>query len=100
MQIDNEPPPRQAPTCDEHDGLLFFRMAMLGLDPHAVARGYSMMFDKLKRQCTSCRSWEACVVDLKRDPNNPVWEGYCPNFGTLNEFAAFMEALGMMDEGR
>jgi hypothetical protein len=66
-------------------------MAMLGLDPQAVKRGYSKMFDKLKQQCTSCSSWEACAVDLKRDPTNPVWEAYCPNAGVLNVLVEITE---------
>ena len=31
----------------------------------------------------NCICREPCTVDLKRDPNNPVWETYCPNAGTL-----------------
>jgi hypothetical protein len=30
-------------------------------------------------RCKSCGYRETCAVDLKRDPNNPVWETYCPN---------------------
>ena len=30
----------------------------------------------------NCICREPCTVDLKSDPNNPVWETYCPNAGT------------------
>jgi hypothetical protein len=35
------------------------------------------------RNCAECGYREACAVDLKRDPNNPVWETYCPNAKAL-----------------
>jgi hypothetical protein len=68
-------------TPDEHDDLLDCRMAMLGLD--AIESGDGETFDEIRRRCTSCGYREACAVDLKRDPNNPVWETYCPNSDTL-----------------
>jgi hypothetical protein len=40
-------------------------------------------------RCKSCGYRETCAVDLKRDPNNPVWETYCPNTGA---FIALAEA--------
>ena len=63
----------------EHDELLGFRMAILGLDPYVIECGDRDTFDQIKRSCTSCDFREACMVDLKRDPNNPVWESYCLN---------------------
>ena len=33
-------------------------------------------FSKIMRRCKSCGYREVCTVDLKRDPNNPVWETY------------------------
>jgi hypothetical protein len=41
----------------------------------------------MMRRCLGCGYREACAVDLERDPNNPVWETYCPNAGTLLELA-------------
>ncbi len=73
-------------TPDEYDELLGCRMAMLGLNLDA-ANGDT--FNKIMRRCKSCGSREACAVDLKRDPNNPVWETYCPNTGA---FIALAEA--------
>jgi hypothetical protein len=67
----------------EPDDLLDCRMAMLGLDLHAIECGNSETFEEIMRRCTSCGFREACAVDLKRDPNNPVWETYCPNSEAL-----------------
>jgi len=69
-------------------------MAMLGLDLDVIERDYGETLDKIKRRCMSCSLWEACAVDLKRDPNNPVWEAYCPNSGVLNELSALTVVSG------
>ena len=68
---------------DDRDGLLECRMAMLGLDFGETKRNESDSFDEIRRRCMSCGDREACAVDLKRDPNSPVWEAYCPNAGAL-----------------
>ena len=59
---------------------------MLGLNLDATNRG---TFNEIMRRCKSCGYRDACAVDLKRDPNNPVWETYCPNTGA---FIALAEA--------
>ncbi len=73
-------------TPDEYDELLDCRLAMLGLNLDATNGD---TFNEIVRRCTSCSYREACAVDLKRDPNNPVWETYCPNAGA---FIALAEA--------
>jgi len=73
-------------TLDEHDELLDCRMAMLGLNLD-VTNGDR--FNQIMRRCKSCGHREACAVDLKRDPNSPRWETYCPNTGA---FVALAEA--------
>ena len=73
-------------TPDEHDELLDCRMAMLGLNLDATNGD---TFNEIMRRCKSCGYREACAVDLRRDPNNPVWETYCPNTGA---FIALAEA--------
>jgi hypothetical protein len=80
MQIRNAPP-SEKPT--ESDGLLDCRMAMLGLDFDALKQSDGEILGQIMRECMRCGFREACAVDLKRDPNNPVWETYCPNVGTL-----------------
>jgi len=62
-------------TANGYDELLDCRMAMLGLGATEIGDA----FDEIRRRCVSCGYREACAVDLKRDPNNPVWETYCPN---------------------
>jgi hypothetical protein len=71
---------------DEHDELLDCRMAMLGLNLDTTNGD---TFSEVMRRCKSCGYRETCAVDLKRDPNNPVWETYCPNTGA---FIALAEA--------
>ena len=80
MQIAN---PRSAVRSTAYDELLDCRMSMLGLDPDAIEFVEGASSDELRRRCTGCGYREACAVDLKRDPNNPVWETYCPNWDTL-----------------
>jgi hypothetical protein len=81
MQIRNARSTGKPTKREDHDDLLGCRMAMLGLDLFAI--GDNEKLDEIMRRCTSCSSREACAVDLKRDPNNPVWETYCPNSGAL-----------------
>jgi len=73
-------------TPDERNELLDCRMAMLGLNLDATKGD---KFNEIMRRCGSCGHREACAVDLKRDPNDPVWETYCPNKGA---FIALAEA--------
>jgi len=89
MQI-NKPRSTGKPTTpNEYNELLDCRMAMLGLHLDATESGSGDTVNEIMRRCTSCGYREACAVDLKRDPNNPVWETYCPNLGA---FIALAEA--------
>jgi hypothetical protein len=83
MQIHNMRSNAKVTTDGKRDDLLVCRMAMLGLDLHEIECGDGETLDNIKRRCTTCNVREACVVDLKRDPNNPVWESYCPNSEAL-----------------
>ncbi|MBI3702366.1 MAG: hypothetical protein HY244_00595 [Rhizobiales bacterium] len=64
------------------DELLDCRVEMLGLDLSAVADAGNAL-QEIMRKCPICGYREACVADLKRDPNDPVWETYCPNAKAL-----------------
>ena len=91
MQIRNDRSTRKQTAPDEHDHLLYCRMVMLGLDNYPVESADSRTFDKIKHRCARCGVREPCAVDLKRDPNNPVWQVHCPNTGVLNALAAITE---------
>lgn len=72
-------------TYDRQLDLLDCRMTMLGLDLYAIED--DQVFKELRRRCLNCECQEVCTVDLRRDPNNPIWETYCPNATTLSRIA-------------
>jgi hypothetical protein len=74
---------RNAPAAADGGDLLACRMAMFGLDRDTLVNTDKYAFAEILRRCVNCTFREACTIDLKRDPNNPVWETYCPNAGTL-----------------
>ena len=78
-QSGNDPTPHQ-----ENTDLFECRLAMLGLDARVIKQGDGDTFESIRQRCKTCNTREACVVDLKRDPNDPVWETYCPNARVLN----------------
>jgi hypothetical protein len=77
---------------NRYDGLLVCRMEMLGLDADAARQSEPAAFEKISEACSSCSFREPCAVDLKRDPNNPIWETYCPSAGMLIDLAAGQSA--------
>jgi hypothetical protein len=87
MQTRNPRSTGKPSTGVEYEELLGCRMAMLGLDPRTIESGDRAMFDEIRRRCSMCEFHESCAVELRRDPNSPVWETYCPNSGTFIELA-------------
>jgi hypothetical protein len=63
--------------------LLRQRMAHLDLDASEVTQTQPLVMRDLQRSCTVCQSKRKCMRDLSRDPDNPVWQDYCPNAMTL-----------------
>jgi hypothetical protein len=80
MQIHNDRSPGKSKDID---ALLTCRMSMLGLDPFAVETDNKDTSEEIMRRCVSCGYRDACAVDLERDPNDPIWETYCPNASTF-----------------
>ena len=83
MRISNTRSPGKQMKREDYDELLSCRMSMLGLDFFAIEGGNGDTLEEIVGRCASCSVRDACAVDLKRDPNNPVWETYCPNVGAL-----------------
>jgi hypothetical protein len=87
----------RAVTSDEVDVLLRGRMKILGLDVDAVAREFSEVFDRIRKNCPRCEDREPCAIDLRHDPNAMIWEAYCPNSDVLNTLVALTEIARAAD---
>jgi hypothetical protein len=94
MKIDDGLSIGNPATPDEVDELLRSRMKILGLDVDAIGRDFREVFDKVRENCPRCGDREACVIDLRHDPNALIWEAYCPNSEVLNALVALTEAGG------
>ena len=79
---------------DEVDELLRSRMKILGLDVDATSRDFHEAFERVRKNCPRCGDREACVIDLRNDPNAQIWEAYCPNSEVLNVLVALTETAG------
>jgi hypothetical protein len=63
--------------------LLPLRMAALRLDPQDLAWTDGPLLRDMQQLCATCESHGRCRRDLARDPDDPVWEQYCPNADVL-----------------
>jgi len=73
---------------EDSASLLPRRMAAMHLDATELARRDGLVLRDLQRVCALCESNGRCIRDLARDPNDPAWEEYCPNEGTLKSLQA------------
>ena len=94
MKIDDGRSIGNPATSDEVGELLRSRMKILGLDVEAIGRDFREVFDKVRRNCPRCGDREACVIDLRNDPNALIWEAYCPNSEALSVLVALSETAG------
>ena len=94
MKIDDARAMGNPAVLDEVDELLRSRMKILGLEVDAIGRDFRQAFDKVRKNCPHCDAREACLIDLRHDPNALIWEAYCPNSEMLNALVALTEAAG------
>ena len=94
MKTDDGLSIRDPVASDEVDELLRSRMKILGLDVDATCRDFREVFDRVRKNCPRCGDREACVIDLRNDPNAQIWEAYCPNSEVLNVLVALTETAG------
>ncbi len=71
--------------------LLARRLAVLHIEPPALAKSEPATFRDLQRVCALCGVRDRCAADLEdqgRDPAWQEWRDYCPNATTLSALAA------------
>ena len=63
---------------------LLDRMALLHLDPDALAKSEPNTMRDLQRLCSNCESKKQCQRDLLLASDDQAWRHYCPNADTLD----------------
>jgi CheY-like chemotaxis protein len=84
-----EPGPREQAGHGQPaaDLLLYDRLHALHLEPEAIKRQDPGMMQDLEGNCSVCGAKVRCGADLKRHPDEPGWQEYCPNAATLTGLA-------------
>ena len=59
--------------------LLYQRLGALGVSRGDVERVAPGLARDLERTCSCCDHKGTCRTDLESRPDDPAWEGYCPN---------------------
>ncbi len=75
--------------------LLAKRMAVVPLEPRAVAQSDPATLRDLQRVCAMCGFKYRCARDLAVETLDPAWQkwrNYCPNATTLSALGALREA--------
>ena len=67
--------------------LLEKRLQVLGLSSAELAKTAHTELRDMERLCTLCRAKGRCAHDLATDPDDPVWQRYCPNAQALTSLA-------------
>jgi len=70
-------------------------MAVVHLEPKAVAQSDPATFRDLQRVCAMCGFKYRCARDLAVETLDPAWQkwrNYCPNATTLSALGALREA--------
>jgi len=73
--------------CADAADLLERRLMALGLSSAELAKSAPAELRDMERLCTLCQSKGRCARDLTTDPDDPVWQRYCPNEQTLTLLA-------------
>lgn len=63
--------------------LLELRARQCGVDVATLSRMHPEVARDLARCCALCRSKPRCARDLRADPENEIWQTYCPNRETF-----------------
>ncbi|MGA7323414.1 MAG: hypothetical protein WBX25_02735, partial [Rhodomicrobium sp.] len=63
--------------------LLYDRMDAIGVSKDDVEKAANGVLRDLERTCACCNEKGVCEKDLRKHPQDPVWQSYCPNAFTL-----------------
>jgi hypothetical protein len=71
--------------------LLYERMALLGIKPDDVENAAHGLLRDLEKTCACCHEKGTCEKDMARRPQDPRWQGYCPNALELEDLKRLKE---------
>jgi hypothetical protein len=66
---------------------LYERMQALGLSRTEIEHSATDVLRDLQRTCACCNEKSRCERDLRKRPDDQIWNDYCPNAVTLDTLA-------------